>query len=390
MENTPMLCKRICLVLLATSIVCMPVRASDRENARREIAAAREHIHALLREAEELGELGRVEEAEQTRREAEALQERLANHVNQMEREWHLSHLHEALAGLERGIGALRELGRHEAAARLERIADEVREELGAPRHRERRAYGDREILINRIELLRMVIPVLLEAGRVEAAETVERAVRANEIRLEGRDDREARRIRERAPGRGQIIEILGLAEELYREYGLEEKADHLGHLADDLWERQRHKKRRRVDDELPEHVRHDLEVMKMAMHALQEARKRDAADVLRRGIQARVVDAKGLEGEEANLVRERAPSLGQQVEILAWAAELWREFGHEEKSEAVAELAERMWADRHEGRHQIDGVTRERIETMEATIAGLQQVIDGLREEIQQLRRQR
>ena len=127
-----------------------------------------------------------------------------------------------------------------------------------------------------------------------------------------------------------------------------------------------------------------------MAMHALQEARKRDAADVLRRGIQARVVDAKGLEGEEANLVRERAPSLGQQVEILAWAAELWREFGHEEKSEAVAELAERMWADRHEGRHQIDGVTRERIETMEATIAGLQQVIDGLREEIQQLRRQR
>ena len=385
---------RIWAVLVAACILCVPVKANDGGQTEREVAAARERIHALLREAEELQEVGRAERADALRREAAQLKERLAHQVEGMEWEAHQAHLHKALKSLEQGIAGLRQLGRHDAAGMLERIADEVRDELVAPRDRKRRHHRERQVMVNQIEVMRMVLPVLLEADRVEAAGTLERAIRARELVLEGRGDREARAIREGAPKQGQIIEILALAKALYRDFGMQEKADHLSRLTEELWQRERREKRRGFED-FPEQVRHDLEVMKIAMHALREAEKRDAADILKHAIQARVIDLKGLEGAEADLVRERAPSLGQQVEILAWASELWREFGHEEKAEAVAELAERISASRRgeqerDRLREVDPATRERVDALEATIDGLQQVIDGLREEIRELRRQR
>ena len=84
-----------------------------------------------------------------------------------------------------------------------------------------------------------------------------------------------------------------------------------------------------------------------MAIPALREADRKDLAETIERAIHVRRVNLRGLRGEEADFVRQRAPSLGQTVEILVLAAKLWREFGNEDKAETIADLAEHMWAQR-------------------------------------------
>ena len=77
-----------------------------------------------------------------------------------------------------------------------------------------------------------------------------------------------------------------------------------------------------------------------------------DAADQLKWAIRAREVTLEQRRDDEAHAIRERAPSLGQQVELLQFAAGLWDEFGHEEKARVIRETAERLWAHRpREGR---------------------------------------
>jgi hypothetical protein len=78
-------------------------------------------------------------------------------------------------------------------------------------------------------------------------------------------------------------------------------------------------------------------------MAALKEARRDDSAELLHRAIRAREVQLEGRRDREAAQAREQAPTLGQQIELLAYAADLWQEFGHEEKAKVVGELAERM-----------------------------------------------
>ncbi|MCH8269892.1 MAG: quinolinate synthase NadA, partial [Planctomycetes bacterium] len=76
-----------------------------------------------------------------------------------------------------------------------------------------------------------------------------------------------------------------------------------------------------------------------MAIPALREADRKDLAETIERAIHVRRVNLRGLRGEEADFVRQRAPSLGQTVEILVLAAKLWREFGNEDKAETIAEI---------------------------------------------------
>ncbi|MBC8471290.1 MAG: hypothetical protein H8D56_17650 [Planctomycetes bacterium] len=87
----------------------------------------------------------------------------------------------------------------------------------------------------------------------------------------------------------------------------------------------------------------HQLEVMRMALHALKEAERGDAVELLTLAIHAREMMLEGRRDEEAQRVLERAPNRGQLVEILSMASKLWREFDNADKSVAVGRLAEQL-----------------------------------------------
>lgn len=331
-----------------------PVVAQDEA----EIRAARGKIRALLHEAEKHEADGRERAAREARKKAEQIERELVHWEEHREREAHerMELLHHAIEGLEHSMGALGELKMHKAHQTLERITDELRNEI---RSFEERRHGERERQVARqqIEALQLAHHAMLEVEAEDAADLLRRAIRAREVGLEGRRDEEARELRRRSPGREQILELLERAEEVYREFGATRKADTLSRLTEELWRKR--DQRRRGDEDKREHERehrhdreraaHDLEVMKLALTALREAERKDAAELLMYAIKLRVIEQKGIEGEEAEIVRKRAPDLGGQIELLGLATELWQEFGHEKKAEAVAELNRRL---RHEWQH--------------------------------------
>jgi len=226
------------------ALVPVTTALAQDEGARRELEAARERIHAMLREADELQETGRLDAADRVRQRAEQFGARIDEQVDRRRhaRAEEAEHLHNVLEGLEHGMGALRELGRHEELEALERVAHDVRRELEgrrdrSQRERERahRSENEREVARHQLEIMRMAMPALREGERRDAAELLEHAIHARELALEGRRDDEAHRIRESAPNRGQQTEILGLASRLWAEFGHEERARAVGELAEQM-----------------------------------------------------------------------------------------------------------------------------------------------------------
>ena len=95
------------------------------------------------------------------------------------------------------------------------------------------------------------------------------------------------------------------------------------------------------------EFLMHQVEALRLALHALREAERGDAIELVERAIHAREVTLEGRRDDEAHMIRERAPAPGQLAEILQMAAGLWREFDNADKAEAVAKLAEQLRARR-------------------------------------------
>ncbi len=292
------------------------------------------------------------------------------------------------LEGLEQGLVALERLGRHEAHQILQHVAEDVRRELHerGDRHRD---LTEREIAERQIAVLRMALPALREAQREEAVELASRAIRAREVGLEGRRDDEAHRLRNRAPNRERTVELLVLAQEIYREYGDRERANALSRMTEELW-RPHRERRSRVRER--ERAIHEVEVMRLALPALREGGRRDAAELLERAIQ----------GRESGVVRGGPePGPGDLAEILHLASDLWLEFGHPDRAEVVAELAEKMRArwratrQRHERQFERSPewpreTAPHRVEQLEERIAELQHALDSLREELRQMHRRR
>ncbi len=268
-------------VALVLIVALAPVTTAFAQDggARRELEAAKERIHAMLREAEELQEAGRFDAADRVRQRAEQLAGRIDERLDRRRhaRAEEAEHLHNVLEGLEHGMGALRELGRHEELEALERVAHDVRRELEGrrdrpQRERERahRSENEREVARHQLEIMRMAMPALREGERRDAAELLEHAIHARELGLEGRRDDEARRIRESAPNRGQQAEILGLASRLWAEFGHEERAHAVGELAEQM--------RARVHRERDEHAQREQDRPHREVRDRREDRDRPAA----------------------------------------------------------------------------------------------------------------
>lgn len=236
--------------------------AAQNERGQREIEAAKERIHLLQREAEELKEAGRHDKADALMHQARQLEERLHRHIEQREQEKHGGEPSEILERLEMGMAALRALGRHEELERLEHIAAGLRERLqhqATQRHRDERAAAaadlarqlsgrpqqrkpdsEREAALRNLKIMRYAVEALAESQHPDAADLVERALRVREMALEGRRDEEARRMRASSPDAAQLVELLAMAGEILQDKGRSERAAAVGQLSRQLHERLR------------------------------------------------------------------------------------------------------------------------------------------------------
>jgi len=105
----------------------------------------------------------------------------------------------------------------------------------------------DREIetVKKRIEVMRWGVEIWVEKGRRDLAEQLELAIVPRRMAVEGRRDAEAAAARERAPGPGQLAELLGGAGRAYAEKGWETRAAACDELAEVFREQWRRKEQR-------------------------------------------------------------------------------------------------------------------------------------------------
>ena len=128
--------------------------------------------------------------------------------------------------------------------------------------------------------------------------------------------------------------------------------------------ERQRPERGERPGSER-EFLRHRIEVLRLAMHALREAERGDAVELVERAIRAAEVTLEGRRDDEAHAIREHAPPPPELAEVLGMAADLWRKFDKPDKAEEVARLAAALRAPRERERER-DGNRAERGEREE------------------------
>jgi regulator of replication initiation timing len=231
-----------------------------RVNVRREVLRFDEDVR------ERRGPERPLEHLEQVQRE---LREIIGGHFERLAGEFRELMAH--VEGLERELRELREenerlrmelRGRGSREREREREAEERREgreREERERQRERdegratreRPQSEREVVLHQLEVMRLALPALREAERGDAAELLTLAIRAREMMLERRRDEEAQRVRERAPNREQLIEILSMAAELWREFGNADKSAAIRELAEQLSGAERRQVRQREEREI-------------------------------------------------------------------------------------------------------------------------------------------
>ncbi len=236
--------------------------------------------------------------------------------------------------------------GRRRVNVRREvlRWDDDVRErrEARRPAHLEQMEGQLKEVVSGHLERMGRALKEVL-GEHLERMEAELRELRAHIERMQ-EELQELRAENERLMW--QLRERGGPEREREREVRREIEERREGREREER-ERRRERDEGRAMGERPkierEVVLHQLEVMGMALHALKEAERGDAAELLTLAIRAREMMLERRNDEEAQLVRERAPNREQLVEILSMAAKLWREFGNAEKGAVVGQLAEEL-----------------------------------------------
>lgn len=218
----------------------------------------------------------------------------------------------------------------------------------------EKREHGERpterDILKQQIEVFKIALHGLMEAEKKDAAEVLQRAIRAREVTLEGRRDDEAHMIREHAPSRGQLAEILMLASKLWREFHNQDKAEVVGRLAREFageGKREPARAHRGPQGERDE-LRGRLHELEQALVHAREAGKEDEAARIRRQMQE---IAQHMEGGLAH--RPPAPRGQEEVERLKGAVRELNGQVNEMRREMaeMRRLLEKLVEQKHEDR---------------------------------------
>jgi hypothetical protein len=216
----------------------------------RELEAAKRQVQELLEKAEWLHAEGRAEQAQDYLAKARELKARLERAHQRSRQAQPGDDLREILQGLEQGMRALRALECHEELKMVERVAADAKRKLehvaaetrGHDRQPEREAANDRERQMARetIHALRLAKEAIQAAGRADSAELVHKAIRAREVNLEGRRDREAQELREQSPNHAAQTELLSWGAKLLREQAKPDAAERVGKVAEQFLARYR------------------------------------------------------------------------------------------------------------------------------------------------------
>jgi len=255
----------------------------------------------------------------------------------------------ELIERLELGMQALKDLGREDALHQLARIADEVRAERKAASEGRRRALreerGDRErseveVVRERLEVMRLAVDAFVAAGQHDAADLVERAMHARELALEGRRDEEAARIRESAPDRRKLAELLKRASHLWDREGHERKAGALAELARTFAEQAGREERPEAAAAKLDELKVRLKIVRLALKAHEEQEHHDACEILERLLVVGELQAMGA-SDESIVQAARGLEMGTIIELLQRASGAYREWGKDEPAALCGQLAE-------------------------------------------------
>jgi len=323
----------------------------------------------------------------------------LAGDGERREERDHDRELREIMEGLEQGIRALRALDRPDEAERLLRIAREVGEEL--EQREKRRAAAEKELAAARheVEVYRVAMHALREAERPREMEALERVIHALELSLEGHRGDEVREAWKKAPDRADRIEILLLAGRLWEKFERPERAEVCFRLARKFQEQQ---ERRRKGGREREMAKKRLEILRLAMKAMLEAERREAAERIEHAIHALELALEGRTDAKAKRIRETAPKAGQLAELLHLAARIWDGFGHEEKAARCLQLGVDLAAQthrrddavrerkEHRERERRDEDLRKHVEHLHHRLEELTREVERLRQEVTELKRRR
>ncbi len=314
---------------------------------------------------------------------------------------------------LELGMAALEELDRGDALELLQRVTNQVREER-ARALRDGRGEGEENDEIRevrrRLGVMRHAVEAFMEAGREKQADLVERAMHARELAIAGRRDAEAQEIREAAPNRGQLAELLAVASRLHAEWGHPDRADMLESLSKiyaEQWKRrQRAVAEGRVTEERAHRGLEDraarLEVIRLAIAAYREADRPEVAEIvtqflhigelqLEGGNEQAISEAAAKASEMANAQFGTHFSMGLVIELMQEAAGLYREWNVSERAascNALAEFYAQRERDRSAGGEAGEGRERVRAEReIEQKMEELAREIEELQDRLRRLR---
>ena len=297
--------------------------------------------------------------------------------------------------GLEHGIDALRALGGHERVVRhlegvLERLEHDAEHREDEPRGRR----AEHEIVEHWIELMAEAHELLAEKDREALANALEEAIDGFEAMLDG--------ARDARPAIGEAAEALLMAAELAHAIGERARSKAFAQLGRDLEERARHEHRRDDEGEEPYgSLDQRIEVLRLAMPALREARKVDEAELLERAIHTGELMLEGREDDEARRVFERTPGLDELSEILELAGDLWARFGDREKARGVHGLAafyaerleldedEELEHDEEEHEVELDEHRDRAVDELRAQVHEMRTMLQELANQIEALRRE-
>jgi dTMP kinase len=255
-----------------------------------------------------------------------------------------------------------------------------------------------------RIQDLELQAQELREQGQLDQAKEVAAKAQALRKRL---DDEMARLKKQRqeqaAKGRQEpegkrpppekaegILRGLTQGIEALNALGRHEEAKHLAEIAGEVKEKlaRQHEGAARQHPEIEAATR-QLEVMRVAKKALAEAEKHDAIELLERAIRAREVSLEGRKDEEAARIRERAPTRGQQAELLAMAAQLYKEWNMPDRAGMVAEMSQALAGqerERAQAREREQGGPE--VAELEQRVRELAAQLEKLSRQLEQLRR--
>lgn len=289
-----------------------------------------------------------------------------------------VTHAREVVRVLQTSIKALRKLGGNEGLIKhlegmIARVKHSVRESSSKDA-KGRKAGAEKRRQGQMVEVMHMAHQVLREAGRGDQAEVMKHSAYAMKMVWSGRTDEEAMAILTTAPSRERQAHALFQAAELLADQGRERQAKFCAQLGKKLQgktpgrktpahkkeagkskQRRKAKKQARGDKPRkeekvrvravdPEHgregLRERLAILRLAMPALREGERHDAAEMLERALHTAELLLEEREDEEAQKIYRNTPSLEQLARLLHESARLWIKYKQPEKAEAVARLS--------------------------------------------------